>query len=175
MTTTHRGVFWLVSSTIKLLINACEDFRVTLRLNVLKLFPWTNIGLNKQPEPKLIIWLWVQEYVVLCENAVLGLKVVQISGETQFALTNHLWVGAVLAGVGEHALHENTTAKFKKYYLRIKVILRTLQLWTGGRLFAAFLISWAAIQQLSISFFNSVFFPLTKSVTSGHILTWMPP
>lgn len=120
--------FWLVSTTIKLLINVCEDFRVTLRLNVLNLFLWRNKGLNKQPDPKLIIWLLVQEYVVLCEYAVLGLKVVQISGETQFALTNHLWVRALLVDVGEHALHENSTAKFKKYYLRIKVILRKLKL-----------------------------------------------
>lgn len=57
-----------------------------------------------------------------------GLTVARVSGETQFALTSHLGVGAVLAGAGELALHENTTVNFKNDHLRLKDIFPTFKL-----------------------------------------------
>lgn len=57
--------------------------------------------------------------------------------KTQYSLTNHLCVGAILSGTGEHVLHDNTTVNFRKYHLRLRDLHLTFKHRTEGRLSAA--------------------------------------
>lgn len=122
-----------------MLIKVCEGFSA-LGLDLMCVgSPWINKGSNKQTDPKLLNEFKNMLLLVCCQDwrSGTGLSWNSICFDKS-PLSRR---GAVLAGAGEHALHENTTVNFQNYHLKLKDILMTFKLWTEVILLTVLLIT----------------------------------